>query len=98
MRLDAEEVGAIKRAAAEVFGAAAIVRLYGSRVDDTKRGGDIDLHLEVPPGHATPARQNDFYWALANAIGEQKIDIRLQVIGADDEVFDRVAKTQGVVL
>jgi hypothetical protein len=98
MRLDAEEVQAIKTAARDLFGPAAVVRLYGSRVDDAKRGGDIDLHLEVPAGTATPAMMNELSWALAHAIGEQKIDIRLQPIGAVDEVFDRVAKTQGIVL
>ena len=47
VRLTADEVQAIKAAAAEAFGASAVVRLFGSRVDDTKRGGDIDLLIEA---------------------------------------------------
>lgn len=47
MRLEPGEVKAIKAAAAHAFGADAIVRLFGSRADDARRGGDIDLHVEV---------------------------------------------------
>ncbi len=39
MRLSAQHVAAIKRLAAEQFGAGVQVRLFGSRVDDTARGG-----------------------------------------------------------
>ena len=42
MRLNKIEVEAIKTAFAEVFGDGKVY-LFGSRVDDTKKGGDIDL-------------------------------------------------------
>lgn len=47
MRLTAAERRAIKSSAATVFGRTATVRLFGSRVDDRARGGDIDLHIEL---------------------------------------------------
>jgi hypothetical protein len=47
MRLTAEQVNAIRRIASEEAGAESVVRLFGSRLDDTARGGDIDLLLEV---------------------------------------------------
>ena len=43
MRLTEHEVSAIKQAAREAFGDDAVVRLFGSRVHDDLRGGDIDL-------------------------------------------------------
>ena len=50
MRLTPHEVEAIKAAAREVFGPTAVVRVFGSRADDAKRGGDLDLYLEVDSG------------------------------------------------
>ena len=50
MRLTVEETVAIKRIVAEVFGKEATVRLFGSRVDDSKRGGDVDLYVVAAQG------------------------------------------------
>jgi predicted nucleotidyltransferase len=46
MRLSAHERDVIREAAAEVFGPDVRVMLFGSRVDDSRRGGDIDLFVE----------------------------------------------------
>ncbi len=48
MRLTAEQVAIIKEATAEVFGDEVGVRLFGSRLEDDARGGDIDLLVESP--------------------------------------------------
>lgn len=45
MRLTGTERDAIRACAERVFGPACVVRLFGSRVDDARRGGDIDLHV-----------------------------------------------------
>ena len=47
MRLTAEQIAAIRRTTAEIFGANARVWLFGSRVDDGGIGGDIDLLIET---------------------------------------------------
>ncbi|HET6402620.1 MAG TPA: nucleotidyltransferase domain-containing protein [Candidatus Kapabacteria bacterium] len=50
------------------------VYLYGSRVDDSKRGGDIDLMIvnrEVVPRKTI----GEIRWKLWEILGEQKIDI-----------------------
>ena len=44
MRLSAKEIELIKTNVKMIFGES-IVYLFGSRVDDTKRGGDIDLYI-----------------------------------------------------
>lgn len=48
MRLTPEQVATIKQAAVEVFGDGVSVKLFGSRLDDAMRGGDIDLLVESP--------------------------------------------------
>ena len=48
MRLTPDQRQLIKQAAAELAGPTARVHLFGSRVDDQQRGGDIDLLVEIP--------------------------------------------------
>ena len=44
MRLSSKEIYIIKNKVEVIFGEATIY-LFGSRVDDTKQGGDIDLYI-----------------------------------------------------
>ena len=46
MRLDNRTREVIKSEVASLIGADSVVRLFGSRVDDEQRGGDIDLLIE----------------------------------------------------
>lgn len=43
MRLSPEQIAVIRQAAEEIFGHDVDVRLFGSRLNDQDRGGDIDL-------------------------------------------------------
>ena len=45
MRLKEDEIKIIKGVIKEIFGDETKIYLFGSRLDDTKRGGDIDLFL-----------------------------------------------------
>ncbi len=47
MRLSKFETDTIKNVAHEIWGNGVIVSLYGSRTDDKKRGGDIDLFIQL---------------------------------------------------
>ena len=47
MRLSPTHRAAILRIVSDMCGPDARVRLFGSRVDDTKRGGDVDLLVEL---------------------------------------------------
>ena len=55
MRLTDHQAQAIRQLALQVAGDRARVRLFGSRLDDTARGGDIDLMLELPEPVSNPA-------------------------------------------
>lgn len=97
MRLKAEEVAAIKRATREVFGEAAVVRLFGSRLDDARRGGDIDLHVQVPvpaPSDASARFRN----LLDRMVGEREYDILVAVAGQLPSAVHRKALAEGIVL
>ena len=76
MRLSEAEVNAISTCAKQMFGQKCVVGLFGSRVDDSRRGGDIDLHI-VAETSALATVQNEILFALAlkAVIGEQKIDV-----------------------
>lgn len=55
MRLTDAQRRAIVEETARLLGPDARVRLFGSRVDDSARGGDIDLLVETPAPVAQPA-------------------------------------------
>lgn len=98
MRLSPDEVAAIKAAAASAFGAGAVVRLFGSRVDDARRGGDIDLLIEVDAEDATEARADDFRHRLFEQIEPQKVDVLFVARGTPRSAFEALALRDGVPL
>ena len=98
MRLTAEEIAGIRAAAAQVFGPQAVVRLFGSRVDDCKKGGDIDLLVEVPPGRTTFLDECALLFALEERLGERKIDVLLVEPDRPRAAIERIAYRDGVVL
>lgn len=75
-----------------------MVRLFGSRTRDELRGGDIDLHLEVPPGSATLEREIAFRLALERLIGDERVDVALQERGTPPNTIDEIARRGGIVL
>jgi predicted nucleotidyltransferase len=74
MRLTPDEQALIATASHAHFGVP--VRLFGSRLDDRKRGGDIDLYIESPDTAEVAFRKELAMTAdIWQALGEQKIDI-----------------------
>ena len=55
MRLTPNQVALIRQAEHEIFGSEARVWLFGSRVDDTKRGGDVGILIESAHPIEAPA-------------------------------------------
>ncbi len=79
MRLTNHQIQNIKLTAEEVFGLDVGVYLFGSRTDESQRGGDIDLYIETPlndPDEVARARIR-FLTRLKQKIGDQRIDLVL---------------------
>lgn len=76
MRLTNYEHQHIKQVFEQVFGQGEIY-LFGSRVDDTKKGGDIDLFVESDDTTDWFAKKIRFLALLKRGIGDQKIDVVL---------------------
>jgi len=56
MRLTPSQIQGIRRIPRRLAGEQAGIRVFGSRLDDRARGGDLDLLLELPEPVANPAR------------------------------------------
>ena len=76
MRLSPTHRDAILQVVSDMCGPDAQVRLFGSRVDDTKRGGDVDLLVELA---AEPDDvfdlQRRLYARLLRALDSRPVDV-----------------------
>lgn len=76
MRLTEHAKSIIRDLAREHFGEHADIYLFGSRADDSMRGGDIDLYIDVPGVRENKARAvMKFNADLQVCLGEQRIDV-----------------------
>ncbi len=95
MRLTTSQIETIRDTARQNFGADVSVWLFGSRVDDTRRGGDVDLYVESP-------RKTTLLAELRCKIAlEEHLDLHVDLIVKDpgtDKPIYQLARTQGVRL
>jgi predicted nucleotidyltransferase len=100
MRLTEQQHVVIKQTLLKHFGAASELRLFGSRVDDSAKGGDIDLYIEPEiqqPDDIVEAKLNALV-ELHRQLGEQKIDLVInRKQGVHLPIYQR-AKETGVLL
>lgn len=96
MRLNAEQTVSIKRIVAEEFGREATVRLFGSRIEDGKRGGDVDLYV-VPAHGGNLFAQRIACLAKLEAALPYPVDLVVAEPLASRPI-DRVALKTGVLL
>lgn len=100
MRLTPFQQQTICQNAHRYFGHTTQVWLFGSRVDDNKRGGDIDLYIEPENQEiaALALAKLHFLRALHSALGEQKIDVVLRPKNANPLPIYQIAKETGTQL
>lgn len=78
MRLTDRQIQAILQLARQVAGSQTRVRIFGSRLDDTAHGGDLDLMLELTESVNNPALMAAQMSALVSrALRGRKVDVLL---------------------
>ncbi|NRQ43248.1 nucleotidyltransferase domain-containing protein [Rheinheimera sp. YQF-2] len=98
MRLSKQQADMITVEAKDIFGPNARVKLFGSRMDDNKRGGDIDLLVELPHPVMQPVLASARLEArLMQVLGLQKIDVIVSAPNIASTPIHAVA-AQGIVL
>lgn len=97
MRLKKEHIQSIKELARKIFGEETQVYLFGSRVNNNKKGGDIDLYIETTTKEDLFEKKIQMILALYKIIGEQKIDLIINDFSKDKLIY-KVAKKEGVLL
>lgn len=88
MRLTENQINAIRSTAQLIFGDFVEVFLFGSRIEDDLKGGDIDLLIHAEEKSMNIRNKALFLVALKKKIGDQKIDV----------VFDKNNKQESAFL
>ena len=100
MRLTEQEQTDIAEAARCLLPAGSRVLLFGSRTDDRRRGGDIDLLVEAPApmsAQQAVALRTQLAARLYRSMGERRIDILVAPAGeADDRLVVAEARRYGL--
>ena len=97
MRLDSEIKNKIIKYANQYFGTDIKLYLFGSRVDDTKKGGDIDLYLESSK-EVDINQQIKFLNDMYKNVTERKIDLIINTPSKKDKPIFHTAKQEGILL
>lgn len=91
MRLTTKEVNSLKSVLAEALHDVKYqVFLFGSRTDDLKKGGDIDLLLKISEDDFSKVYQmkSALRFELENAVGDQRVDLTLATsVRIEKDVF-----------
>jgi uncharacterized protein len=97
MRLSDREKEIIRSAAREAFGSSARVLVFGSRLDDSARGGDLDLLVQCRgPLKDSGLRAARFSALIQLQTGLRKIDVLAAWPGAGLSPAHEAALSEGV--
>ena len=100
MRLTPHQRQVLTQTARDCFDPAVQVRLFGSRADDARKGGDIDLLIETQlqdPAQIARAH-TQFLTRVYMALGEQKIDVLIDYPNCQSQAPIYQVARQGVLL
>lgn len=81
------------------FGAGAVVRLFGSRLDDRARGGDVDLLVESTVAvDASAWRAAQLEARLMRRLDGRRVDVLVSAPNLHEQPIHRIARREGVPL
>ena len=99
MRISPEQTKTIARLAREVAGEDACVRLFGSRLEEHAKGGDVDLLLELPFPVENPALTAARLSARVSRLFHgRRVDVLISAPNLKRLPIHDVARRQGVLL
>ena len=99
MRLSPEQISAIRASARQLAGEGARVWLFGSRVRDDERGGDVDLLLELDEPVAEPAQLSSRMAAqVSRNMYGRKVDVLIKAPNLLHLPVHSIALAEGVRL
>jgi predicted nucleotidyltransferase len=97
MRLQEKQIESIVKIAKEIFGNDIIVYLFGSRADDTQKGGDIDLFIRSK--ERIPAESKiKFLSSIYRNVTERKVDLLVADSSKELNKIQSEAMIKGVKL
>lgn len=99
MRLSPQNIAALREAIGSLAPDASAIRLFGSRLDDDARGGDVDLMIDFDHPVEHPAALSARLSVRASrAIGGRKVDIMLRAPNLTQSAIHRIAQEEGILL
>jgi len=99
MRIDAGHCEMIREETRRAFGDPARVWLFGSRVRDDLRGGDIDLMVELDqPVENAPWLASLLEARLLRRLGGRKVDVLVSAPNLMAQAIHAIARAEGVRL
>ncbi len=96
MRITPEQAETIVKTIHSIAGPDVKVWVFGSRLDDTRRGGDLDLLIESVP--AAGLIQRARIKLLLEQVLHLPVDILATCFGAPDSAFVSIARAHAVRL
>jgi predicted nucleotidyltransferase len=98
MRLSPQQQTEVRAAVQAHFGRGARIWLFGSRADDSARGGDIDLYIETPKESGIVDAKLATLRDLRERFGDRRIDLVVRPFNSPPLAFHELARSQGVPL
>lgn len=97
MRISTQQRSGIHHTLRRYFGPEVRIWLFGSRTDDNRRGGDVDLYVEteLEPGMEKFMKKIEAGAALEDIFDGAKVDLIVRFAHEPEQAIHRIAKKKG---